>query len=126
MVAFALFVLASVTPGPAETAERPTPVDKRVVKVVTGTTAGSEGSADGPNRQAFDLSWWSVDGGGGESAGGSFTLTADIGQPESGLASSDGRVLDAGLWSGVTDNQPLFCDGFETGNTSAWDRTVGG
>jgi len=33
----------------------------------------------------YDLSWWTADGGGGSSAGGSYTLSGTAGQPDAGL-----------------------------------------
>ena len=48
----------------------------------------------------FDLSWSTVDGGGGASAGGSFRLTGTIGQPDAGRVSGGSYRLDGGFWSG--------------------------
>jgi hypothetical protein len=79
-----------------------------------------------PDRQPDDLSWWTVDGGGGESSGGSYTLTATAGQPDAGTLYGCWKVLDGGLWSGSMDLQPVFCDSFESSDTSMWDNTVGG
>jgi hypothetical protein len=48
----------------------------------------------------FDLSWWSVDGGGGSSAGGDFTLVGTVGQPDAGLLSGDSFTLQGGFLPG--------------------------
>jgi hypothetical protein len=48
----------------------------------------------------YDLSWWTVDGGGGESTGGSYTLGGIIGQPDAGALSGGDYTLAGGLWGG--------------------------
>lgn len=47
----------------------------------------------------YDLSWWTVNGGGGQSTGGSYTLTATAGQPDAGVVSGGGYTLRGGFWS---------------------------
>jgi uncharacterized repeat protein (TIGR01451 family) len=50
--------------------------------------------------QPYDVSWWTVDGGGGSSAGGPYVLTGTAGQPDAGgpfAASPYG--LHSGFWS---------------------------
>jgi len=69
---------------------------------------------------------WTVDGGGGESAGGSFALTATVGQPDAGMISRCGLVFDGGMWTGAVDLQLVFCGDFEGGNAGAWSAVVGG
>jgi hypothetical protein len=39
----------------------------------------------------FDLSWSTIDGGGGTSAGGQFSLTGTIGQPDAGVPLTGGQ-----------------------------------
>lgn len=49
----------------------------------------------------FDLSWWTVDGGGEMVSGGSFSLTGTVGQPEPGPTLSSGSLsLTSGFWPG--------------------------
>lgn len=50
---------------------------------------------------AFDVSWHSVDGGGGTSAGGKFTLTGSVGQPDAGAMSGGQFTLSGGFWPGT-------------------------
>lgn len=51
-------------------------------------------------RGQFDLSWHTIDGGGGDSAGGTLTLTAAIGQPDAQTPLSGGAFqLQGGFWS---------------------------
>jgi hypothetical protein len=50
---------------------------------------------------SYDLSWWTVDSGGGNSHGGSFILNGTIGQPDAGtVASGGGYTLAGGFWHG--------------------------
>lgn len=49
----------------------------------------------------YDLSWWTVDGGGGTSSGKGYTLNGTIGQPDAGALSSGGEyTLTGGFWHG--------------------------
>ncbi len=49
---------------------------------------------------AFDLPWWTVDGGGGMSSDGSYTLHGTVGQADAGPPLSDGSLsLQGGFWA---------------------------
>ena len=54
----------------------------------------------------FELSWFTVDGGGGMSTGGGFTLSGTIGQPDAGVMTGGGFTLSGGFWSGATTGTP--------------------
>jgi hypothetical protein len=66
----------------------------------------------------YDLSWYTIDGGGGTSEAGGFTLSGTIGQPDAGTMSGGGYELAGGFWTGG-DADPippcaiadLNCDG---------------
>jgi hypothetical protein len=47
-----------------------------------------------------DLSWWTVDGGGGAAEGGPYTLTGTAGQPDAGVLSGGPYTLGGGFWGG--------------------------
>jgi hypothetical protein len=49
----------------------------------------------------YDLSWWTVDGGGatGTTSGG-YSLSGTAGQPDAGLLEGGGYVLGGGFWRG--------------------------
>lgn len=47
---------------------------------------------------AFDLSWYTVDGGGGRSKGGPFALDGTIGQPDAGVHAGGDFALIGGFW----------------------------
>ena len=52
--------------------------------------------------QSFAIDWFSIDGGGGTSAGGVFSLSGTIGQPDAGTLTGDNFTLEGGFWSGIT------------------------
>ena len=47
------------------------------------------------------ISWFTIDGGGGESTGGGLKISGTIGQPDAGRMTGDNYVIDGGFWSGV-------------------------
>ena len=47
----------------------------------------------------FDLSWSTIDCGGGVSSGGTFSLTGTIGQPDAGTMSGGTLLVAGGFWS---------------------------
>lgn len=50
---------------------------------------------------SYDLSWWTVDGGGGTSSGNGYSLNGTLGQPDAGaVASGGGYTLAGGFWHG--------------------------
>ena len=51
-------------------------------------------------RSGYDLSWWTVDGGGGTASGGSYTLVGTIGQPDAGILAGGDYTLGGGFWGG--------------------------
>jgi hypothetical protein len=58
-------------------------------------------------QNGFDLSWWSVDGGGYiSSSGGDYTLGGTIGQPDAGELSGGVYTLSGGFWSGSNTGLP--------------------
>lgn len=56
-----------------------------------------------------DLSWNSIDAGGGTSSGGGFTLIGTIGQPDAGAMTSGGFDVLGGLW-GTNGLSPCYPD----------------
>lgn len=53
-----------------------------------------------PNA-SYDLSWWTVDGGGSNLSGGSYALDGTIGQPDAGTLQGGVYGLDGGFWGGM-------------------------
>ncbi len=56
----------------------------------------AESSANGQ----YELSWYTIDGGGGRSSGGDFTLTGTIGQPDAAYSAGGSYELLGGFWPG--------------------------
>ncbi|MGC9357684.1 MAG: hypothetical protein ACP5GX_07455 [Anaerolineae bacterium] len=51
----------------------------------------------------YEITAWTLDGGGGESAGGSYILAGTVGQPDAGPAMTGGSYrLVGGFWGGAT------------------------
>ena len=70
-------------------------VSAAMVRVQAGGTVALPGAG-------YDLSWFTVDNGGGTASGGGYTLTGTAGQPEPGGAlQGDGYVLIGGFWPGA-------------------------
>jgi hypothetical protein len=81
----ALLLLAALTVAPAVSHAAP---------------AASSGS--------YDLSWWTVDGGGATfSTGGSYSLGGTIGQPDAGTSSGGTYTLVGGFWPGAEGVVPI-------------------
>ena len=55
--------------------------------------------AIGAQAQPYSVDWFTIDGGGGESAGGVFRVTGTIGQSDAGRMSGGSYVLEGGFWS---------------------------
>lgn len=50
--------------------------------------------------QGYDLSWWTVDGGGGTLEGGGYSLGGTAGQPDASILTGEGYTLAGGFWRG--------------------------
>ena len=48
----------------------------------------------------YDLTWSTVDGGGGESSGGGYTVAGTAGQPDANTLTGGGYTLKGGFWAG--------------------------
>ncbi len=73
-------------------------------------TAAVLGLAGAANAQPYDLSWYTIDGGGGTSTGGVFSLSGTIGQPDAGGPMTGGAYsLTGGFWVGGSVTPPGNC-----------------
>ena len=56
-----------------------------------------------PGRAAarFVIDWFSVDGGGGTSSGGGYSIAGTVGQPDAGRTSGGQYTMEGGFWGGV-------------------------
>jgi hypothetical protein len=57
-------------------------------------------------QEGFDLSWWTVDSGGGQSNGDVYSLQGVAGQPDAGVLQGGDFILAGGFLSGVTAPPP--------------------
>jgi hypothetical protein len=77
-----------------------------ILALLTAAFAGVARSGEEPlpaysDSGSYDLSWWSVDGGGETlSSGGSYTLGATIGSPDAGVLAGGGYTVGGGFWGG--------------------------
>ena len=49
----------------------------------------------------YEISWFTVGGGGGEVSGGGFSLSGTVGEPYAGAISGGGYSMVGGFWPGV-------------------------
>ena len=52
--------------------------------------------------QDYELSWYTIDGGGNQSSGGDYELQGTIGRPDAGVIAGGPYVLTGGFWGGVS------------------------
>jgi len=53
------------------------------------------------SAQTYSLDWSTIDGGGGTSSGGQYTLSGTIGQPDAGSMTGGTFTLQGGFWPGI-------------------------
>ena len=67
----------------------------------------------------YSIDWWTVDGGGGTSTGGVYTVSGTVGQPDAGQMSGGNFTLEGGFWSVIaailTPGAPLLSVAFTNG-----------
>jgi hypothetical protein len=51
--------------------------------------------------QQYKIDWYTIDGGGGTSSGGQYTLSGTIGQPDAGRLAGGSFVIEGGFWGGA-------------------------
>jgi hypothetical protein len=72
----------------------------------------------------YEISWHTIDGGGGTSSGGQYVLTGTIGQPDAGWSKAGGYELLGGFWPGgplcfvAFDDFALFAELWLIGDVS--------
>jgi hypothetical protein len=75
---------------------------KRLILLILGIgmTLGITTPAAAQSGGTFNLTWNSIDGGGGTSTGGAYELTGTIGQADTGVSSAGALVNNAGFLPG--------------------------
>jgi hypothetical protein len=74
-----------------------------------------------PCHSQYSLDWWTVDGGGGTSTGGVYTVSGTIGQPDAGVMSGGNYSLTGGFWALYavqTPGSPVLSITLTTTNTA--------
>lgn len=56
------------------------------------------------SAQSYDLSWFTIDGGGNISTGGAYSISGTIGQPDAGNLSGGSYSIAGGFWSFAADS----------------------
>ena len=79
----------------------------------------------------YAIDWFTIDGGGGQSSGGAYTLNGTIGQPDAGRSSGGSYTLHGGFWSAFavvqTEGAPTLRILRNGGNvTLAWPNPSSG
>lgn len=87
--------------------------------ILATLSARSKGSGDGagPRGGSYDLTWYTIDGGGAMfTSGGDFELSGTIGQPDAGVLTGGGFQLTGGFWF---EQPPGDCN--STGSVNLFD-----
>ena len=71
-------------------------------KLISRTTVALAMMALGAYAQNYTVDWFTIDGGGGTSTGGVYSVTGTIGQPDTGHMSGGDYTLDGGFWGVIT------------------------
>lgn len=83
-----------------------------IVRLTLATTNGAQaqsGDASASLSPGYDLTWYSIDGGGAmNSTGGSYSLAGSIGQPDAGALSGGSYTLNGGFWGGASINYNVY------------------
>jgi hypothetical protein len=80
------------------------------VAALRGGPAGQERNREPAQTGDYDLSWWTVDGGGrtGGSETHPYALGGTSGQPDAAIWTSNGYTLAGGFWGGVVVEYRIF------------------
>jgi hypothetical protein len=83
------------------------------------------------SAQTYSIDWYTIDGGGGTSSGGPYTLSGTIGQPDAGLHTGGGYTLVGGFWGAFAVQQvgapTLYIRPAEPGQvTISWEPNTPG
>jgi len=76
-------------PKPAASSRRRLPGLVALIMALALSRAGA---------QSFAVDWFSIDGGGGTSTGGVYSVSGTIGQPDAGHLSGGNYTIDGGFW----------------------------
>ncbi len=66
--------------------------------------------AAGAAQAQLAINWFTIDGGGGTSSGGTFSLSGTIGQPDAGIMTGGTFTVSGGFWAGIASSTPCPAD----------------
>jgi len=83
------------------------------------------------HAQTYSIDWFTIDGGGGTSTGGVYSVSGTIGQPDAGTLAGGPYTLRGGFWGALTPIQvegaPLLSIAVATGGALiSWDPPTPG
>ncbi len=82
---------------------------KRAILVVTiVATLLSVSIVAAQSGSGYDLTWNTINGGGGSSSGGGYLLVGTIGQPAAGTLIGGGYTLNGGFWLSAVTSYTVF------------------
>ncbi len=70
----------------------------RFIRLFAAAALLRGGAAFAQSGGGFDLSWSTIDGGGGTSTGGVYSVSGTIGQPDAGIMSGGNYQIAGGFW----------------------------
>jgi hypothetical protein len=80
-----------------------------VVRAITEDQPAQERPQELAQAGGYDLTWWTVDGGGTTSNGGSgYSLGGTVGQPDAAVWSGGGYTLAGGFWGGAVVEHHIY------------------
>src|SRR6266581_9809772 len=72
---------------------------RRKLPMIIGLVVALAGSASRLAAQTYSIDWFTIDGGGGTSTGGVYSVSGTVGQPDAGTMSGGNYSLTGGFWS---------------------------
>ena len=73
--------------------------------------------ATAPRTVSYDVSWWTIDGGGAQGlTGGTYSLSGTIGQPDASLRGAGTYSVGGGFWPDMQDFFRIFAPLIQRGN----------
>jgi hypothetical protein len=79
--------------------------------LLSASVALAERDDSAASGASYDLSWWTVDGGGGHSAtrdGSGYTLGGTAGQPDADVLTDGSYTLAGGFWGGAAVGYSVY------------------
>lgn len=74
------------------------------------------------HAQNLSVNWFTIDGGGGTSAGGRYSVSGTAGQPDAGVLNGGAYAVDGGFWSFASETLALSVSNSPAGVVVYWNR----